>query len=418
MKTLIHPGEVNKLLDVPHHSSIVVTHSDTPDVYVWNFDKQQDRSTDLASTNPDDKKPSLADVVLKGHTADAEFALGTCSASPQVASGGKDTSVLVWNLQDAASTLALSSTPGEASAITVAGSPSSTEIQPRCKLEGHYKTVEDVAFLPGSSVELCSVADDFSLLFWDTRTPAGPVARVPRAHGERDVHCCDWSALRTNCIVTGAQDGGVRLWDKRNLGGALLTINHHTEAVMNVEFSPHRPALFATGADDGLVCVWDMDAKAPEADGLAAAKKQKIAAPHQLMFQHAGHQSPVVDFCWNPVDEWTVLSASVDVGAAGGGTLQMWRMSDLIYRSEEDIMAELEPFKEFIVGGDVSKLPGANGNVAADQGTAVNGGGGGKKGEDAGDATGGGSGGDELQQTEEQTDVDMTDVVKDEIVVE
>ena len=355
LKTLVHPGEVNKLLDVPQHASVVVTHSDTPNVYVWNFDAQPDRGAALAAKTNDSRKPSVADAILSGHTDNAEFALGTCTVEPFIASGGKDTNVLVWNLQDCSTSLTSGSSPSE-----------SSQIAPRAILKGHNKTVEDVAFMPGSKDELMSVADDFSLLFWDLRAGLAPVGRVGRAHGERDVHCCDWSAHRPVNVVTGAQDGGVRVWDRRNLGGAQLVLNHHSEAVMNVEWSPHRPGLFATGADDGLVCLWDLDAKVIDGDGAGVTKQRmKVAAPPQLLFQHAGHQSPVVDFCWNPEDPWTVLSASVDVASSGGGTLQIWRVSDLIYRTDEEIMAELEPFRDYIVTGDEAKLEAAARAVGA-----------------------------------------------------
>ena len=34
----------------------------------------------------------------------------------------------------------------------------------------------------------------------------------------------------------------------------------------------------------------------------------------------------------------------------GGNTLQMWRMNDLIYRAEEEALAELEKHKDVICG--------------------------------------------------------------------
>ena len=359
LKTLVHPGEVNKLLDIPQHPSIVVTHSDCPDVYVWNFDAQPDRGGALASKSFDSKNPSIADAILKGHTENAEFALGTCNMAPMVASGGKDTNVLVWSLEDATTVLTSTTSPG-----------TSPHILPRTTLHGHNKTVEDVSFMPGSNQELMSVADDYTILFWDLRRGTAPVDRVSRAHGERDIHCCDWSAHQTNLVVTGAQDGGVRVWDRRNLGGALLVLAHHSDAVMNVEWSPHHTGFFATGADDGLVCIWDLNQSSVPTTGGGkgggggggagedgnSARRSKVAAPPQLLFQHAGHQSPVVDFCWNPIDEWTLLSASVDVASSGGGTLQLWRLSDLIYRSEEGILAELEPYKDYVITGDENKL--------------------------------------------------------------
>ena len=57
----------------------------------------------------------------------------------------------------------------------------------------------------------------------------------------------------------------------------------------------------------------------------------------------------VVDFQWNPVDPWTLASVSDDVtpddSGGGGGTLQLWRISDLITRPEEEVLAELEQYR-------------------------------------------------------------------------
>jgi histone-binding protein RBBP4 len=54
----------------------------------------------------------------------------------------------------------------------------------------------------------------------------------------------------------------------------------------------------------------------------------------------------IVDFHWNSSDPWTIVSVSDDgESTGGGGTLQIWRMSDLIYRPEDEVLAELENFK-------------------------------------------------------------------------
>ncbi|KAJ8426224.1 hypothetical protein Cgig2_003849 [Carnegiea gigantea] len=72
-------------------------------------------------------------------------------------------------------------------------------------------------------------------------------------------------------------------------------------------------------------------------------------APPGLFFQHAGHRDKVVDFHWNAYDPWTIVSVSDDCDSSGGGgTLQIWRMSDLIYRPEEEVLAELEQFKSHV----------------------------------------------------------------------
>ena len=54
----------------------------------------------------------------------------------------------------------------------------------------------------------------------------------------------------------------------------------------------------------------------------------------------------VVDFHWNPAEPFTLMSVADDSALdKGGGTLQLWRISDLITRPEEEVLAELEPHR-------------------------------------------------------------------------
>lgn len=134
LKTLVHPGEVNRMREVPLHPHVLVTHTDSPSLYVWNTDTQPDRTgvkvrqgglgtrgwggvgrseqgaaawqaraagnllavlathrSRLQSTSS--KQQSVADLVLEGHTEDAKFAVDVSSSAPLVASGGDDTKV-------------------------------------------------------------------------------------------------------------------------------------------------------------------------------------------------------------------------------------------------------------------------------------------------------------------------------------
>nr|KAJ0190566.1 hypothetical protein LSAT_V11C800392400 [Lactuca sativa] len=62
-----------------------------------------------------------------------------------------------------------------------------------------------------------------------------------------------------------------------------------------------------------------------------------------LLFRHFGHRDKVVDFHWNSHDPWTIVSVSDDgESTGGGGTLQIWRMIDLIHRPQEEVINELE----------------------------------------------------------------------------
>ncbi|PSC71637.1 WD-40 repeat-containing MSI4 [Micractinium conductrix] len=348
LKTILHPGEVNRLRELPQHPHVVVTHTDSPLLFVWNLITQADR-TGVKSTSA--KQQSTADLVLEGHEADAEFALGASGAAPRVASGGKDTKVLVWDLEGHGTSLAAPASGGSGAAGV------GTRLQPLQKLEGHSETVEDVCWRPGSTTEIASVGDDFSLLLWDLRKGGPPAQNVQRAHGKNDIHCVDWGPQQDHLLVTGAADGTVRVWDRRSTGSPAWAFTYHSHAVTGVEWSPHRKGVFASAGEDRLLCVWDLEAKTPvEADGPAATKRPRSATPHQLMFQHAGHRSPVVDFQWNPADSMALFSVSDEAGAGGGGTLQMYRISDLVYRPEDEVVAELEQWREYILTGQEAAL--------------------------------------------------------------
>lgn len=91
VKTVIHPGEVNRIREVPQHPHVLVTHTDAPHLYVWNMEAQPDRAG-VRDTSP--KLHSVADLVLEGHKEVAAFALGVSSAAPLAASGGRDAQVL------------------------------------------------------------------------------------------------------------------------------------------------------------------------------------------------------------------------------------------------------------------------------------------------------------------------------------
>eukprot|EP00887_Chlorella_sp_A99_P002859 scaffold6.g2859.t1 len=363
--TIIHPGEVNRIRELPQHPHVVVTHTDAPQLYVWNTSTQPARDSGKGAR--DGRLPSIADLVLDGHRDDAEFALGAATAAPLVASGGRDKKVLVWSLEDHATSLAATAPAAGGAPPPVAGGRRAATLAPRATLAGHAKTVGDVAFLPRSEHELASCADDCAVLFWDLRARGAPAGAIRAAHGRADLHCLDWSPHAPEALVTGAADGSLRLWDRRRLGGPpLLALAHHTGPATCVAWSPHRRGVFASGSEDGLLCVWDTGGAgggAPaEAEPSAAgggsgppakrAKTPASAAPPQLLFQHCGHRAPVVDFHWNPHDPWTLVSASDEAGEGGGGTLQMWRVSDLIHRPDEEVLGELEQYRRGPGGGD------------------------------------------------------------------
>ncbi|KAM0031976.1 putative transcription factor WD40-like family [Helianthus debilis subsp. tardiflorus] len=346
-KTIIHPGEVNRIRELPQNSKIVATHTDSPDVLIWDVEAQPNRHAVLGATE------SHPDLILTGHQENAEFALAMSQSEPFVLSGGKDKSVVLWSIHDHISTLATDSgagsNGGKSPKAGIDDKPPSEnpKIQARGIFQGHEDTVEDVQFCPSSAQEFCSVGDDSCLILWDARTGSSPVVKVEKAH-TADLHCVDWNPIDENFILTGSADNTVRLFDRRNLtsngvGAPVHIFNNHNAAVLCVQWSPDKSSIFGSSAEDGVLNIWDHN-KIGERSGPAS----KFAPG--LLFRHSGHRDKVVDFHWNSHDPWTIVSVSDDgESTGGGGTLQIWRMIDLIYRPQEEVIDELEKFKSHIL---------------------------------------------------------------------
>ncbi|CAN1293733.1 WD-40 repeat-containing protein MSI4 [Linum perenne] len=351
-KTIIHPGEVNRIRELPQNSRIVATHTDSPDVLIWDVETQPNRHAVLGATN------SRPDLILTGHQDNAEFALAMCPTEPYVLSGGKDKSVVLWSIQDhitpSASDPASGKSPGSGGSIIKRsdGNDKASDgptVGPRGIYQGHEDTVEDVAFSPSSAQEFCSVGDDACLILWDARVGTGPVVKVEKAHNA-DLHCVDWNPHDNNFILTGSADNSVRMFDRRNLtsngvGSHVYKFEGHNAAVLCVQWCPDKASAFGSSAEDGLLNIWDYDVV-----GIGKETEVKApGAPAGLFFQHAGHRDKVVDFHWNTHDPWTIVSVSDDCETSGGGgTLQIWRMSDLLYRPEEEVLEELQNFKTHV----------------------------------------------------------------------
>ena len=357
-KKIIHPGEVNKMREFESRPELLVTHTDAPELLFWNTDTQPHRKTTAAASSapaaPAGAKapaldaqslaPSKPDLVLVGHEENAEFALAVRRDAPDVASGGKDQKVLLWSIEDHDAAKAAVKSGAPRAAALYDGAP---ELAPKLAFAGHEDTVEDVAFHPSShAARLCSVACDRSVIFWDGRAGTAPAHRIESAHAD-DLHTVDWSLLDEHAVVTGGADGLCKLWDARRLsrsgdGCVVRTFDAHAGPITTVQWCPDQKGMFGSSADDGYLNVWDVN----KIGAAQSAEKKKTAAP-EIVFQHAGHKTSVTDFHWNPFDPMTIASVS---SGDGGNTLQMWRMNDLIYRPEEEALAELEKHKATICG--------------------------------------------------------------------
>eukprot|EP00188_Purpureofilum_apyrenoidigerum_P003427 Plantae.Rhodophyta-Purpureofilum_apyrenoidigerum.ctg3579.p1 GENE.Plantae.Rhodophyta-Purpureofilum_apyrenoidigerum.ctg3579~~Plantae.Rhodophyta-Purpureofilum_apyrenoidigerum.ctg3579.p1 ORF type:complete len:445 (-),score=40.90 Plantae.Rhodophyta-Purpureofilum_apyrenoidigerum.ctg3579:402-1736(-) len=309
-KKIVHPGEVNRIREL--REGIIVTHSDHPNLYVWDVERQPHRKDSTSK----DVEPNTADLTLMGHRANAEYAVESADEGTVVASGGNDALVLIWHLNDYQTLL----------------TRKTSSLSNRVELRGHTNTVEGIAFKPGDSRYLCSCGDDRNIFLWDSRASKA-VGKILDAH-DGDVNCIDWSQGGTH-IASGGADNHVRVWDTRNISNqpssvCYADLDEHTGQVNEVQFQPLAGStLLGSCAADGQVLIWDVS-KTPH-----DIEEDTGELPSLLIFRHNGHRHAVAEFQWSPYrdDPWSIVSVSED---DAGATLQIWRMLDLVYKPAAD----------------------------------------------------------------------------------
>jgi WD40 repeat protein len=106
--------------------------------------------------------------------------------------------------------------------------------------------------------------------------------------------------------------------------------------ITNIQWSPHDARYFASAGDDGAVSIWDSHTT----HALHNTSDTSNRSNESLLFRHSGHRASIVDFDWNSSSPWTIVSMSDDSQnpRLGGGTMQVWRITDLLYKN--DVVAE------------------------------------------------------------------------------
>ena len=197
----------------------------------------------------------------------------------------------------------------------------------------------------------------------------------------------EWSPTARGVLAAGGEDGIVALWDltrARGLDPDSTEAGGSGGGARKEAEGEHRGA---NGGDGAPLPPPAAEGEAAAANGASAPPSSSSPSPfpRELFFQHAGHRSAVADFQWHPEDPFTLLSVSDDTerehgggagggdgggggdGDAGGGTVQAWRVSELVTLTVEEAVALLTPYEEYILKGklDGPHVPGAQGAAAA-----------------------------------------------------
>ncbi|KFG28653.1 WD domain, G-beta repeat-containing protein, partial [Toxoplasma gondii TgCatPRC2] len=153
---------------------------------------------------------------------------------------------------------------------------------------------------------------------YDTRSStAGPALALLHAHTS-DVNALRWSPVHHDLLLSGDEDGCVKVWDERYGEVPLVVMQWHKKPITSVDWHPTDEATFATSSLDDSVALWDMsveiDEDAEERDRGAKqmeAEKNDDKMPEQLMFVHMG-QEHISEIKFHPQIPGVVISTACD----------------------------------------------------------------------------------------------------------
>ena len=170
-------------------------------------------------------------------------------------------------------------------------------------LQGHEAEGYGLAWSVLQEGRLASCAADGRICVWDigggrekeTRVLA-PTLTWTAAHGPSVVNDVTLHCTHPHLLASGADDGVVKVWDmrERTTAPAAHALSGHQGPVNGVEFCPLSAYALASASDDHSVCVWDL--------------RQPSAAVHVLRHHH----DSVLQVAWAPFDADVLGSVSAD----------------------------------------------------------------------------------------------------------
>ncbi|KAG0496695.1 hypothetical protein HPP92_001386 [Vanilla planifolia] len=174
-------------------------------------------------------------------------------------------------------------------------------------------------------------------------------------------------------IAGGLGDGTISVWNPLKLIGSkdfdvafVARLEKHTGPVRGLEFNPHEPKLLASGADEGELCIWDLE-KPPEPKLFPSLRSAGSGAQTEISFvswnpkfQHilASTSYNGITVVWDLRQQKPVTSFS-DSSRRRGSVLQ-WNpdvSTQLIVASDDDnspslrvwdVRKTISPLREFV----------------------------------------------------------------------
>lgn len=120
------------------------------------------------------------------------------------------------------------------------------------------------------------------------------IDRVITDHA-RTVNRICWHPDHAYTLLSGSQDGTMRLWDIRDPNNCKVVFDGKNEPIRDVHFSPFYSNYFAAAFENGNIEIWDIRKN--------SSYERKLSATHQ---------GPVLCIRWHPEDKNILSSGGRD----------------------------------------------------------------------------------------------------------
>ncbi|KAL6731012.1 hypothetical protein Aduo_001926 [Ancylostoma duodenale] len=224
-------------------------------------------------------------TVFRGHERSVESADVNTDCS-RLVSGGFDSTIKVWNLENDEDTVFDKTTNGDKHAKK--RKENFITKVPMVTLAGHKDAVVALKWCTWNSNQVVSASWDHSIGLWDLQL-AGEVSRIrgSKAFTSIDVN------KKSGLVISSSTDSVPRLYDPRSHDGSLVKQSFigHTGWVTCVRWDPNDDSCFVSSSFDKSLKMWD------------------IRSSKTSLFDLYGHEDRILCCAWN---DRIIASGSAD----------------------------------------------------------------------------------------------------------
>ncbi|KAF8579001.1 glutamate-rich WD repeat containing [Ramaria rubella] len=308
-RSIPHLGGVNRIraqplplgqpLPPPSQPYHISTWSDTGKVHIYNI-RPLVESLSTPGFELDKARTSLPVFTLTSHGRAEGFAMDWASSGPN------------------SSSLRLLTGDVHSKIYLTTSTPSSFKPLPQ-PFTSHTSCVEDLQWSPAEPTVFASCSADCSVRIWDVRVRGRQSVIGLEAAHESDVNVISWNKNTTYLLLSGGDEGGIKVWDLRNFKESterkpspVASFTWHEAPITSIEWHPTEDSVFAASGADDQVTLWDLSVEHDEDEsGVNEDSQDGKEVPPQLLFVHQG-QKDIKEVHWHPQIPGAVMTTASD----------------------------------------------------------------------------------------------------------